>query len=122
LVGHWPTAITNGKLISTFCFHWVAEKLLVQQIPIDKEETDEKNFIQLRNKTYFSMTNEKMFRLPIIAKYFLTHAMCDVFLCIVPTAGRRNPKQNSDHLCKFVDRYREKVNPKANKQLFGSTR
>lgn len=37
----------------------------------------------------------------------------DVFLCIVPTAGRGNPKQNSDYLVKFLDRYRENYNPKA---------
>ncbi|KAL9882353.1 RNA-binding protein Ro60 isoform 1-T1 [Glossina fuscipes fuscipes] len=36
----------------------------------------------------------------------------DVFLCIVPNAGRGNPNQKSDHLCMQLDKYRLK-SPKA---------
>lgn len=37
----------------------------------------------------------------------------DLFLVIVPSAGRSNPNQNSNFLCKFMDKYRELKNKKA---------
>ncbi|XP_055913132.1 RNA-binding protein RO60 [Eupeodes corollae] len=37
----------------------------------------------------------------------------DLFLIIVPSAGRSNPNQNSSFLCRFLDKYREMKNKKA---------
>ncbi|XP_017476093.1 PREDICTED: 60 kDa SS-A/Ro ribonucleoprotein [Rhagoletis zephyria] len=91
-------------------FYWVDDKLTLGQLPWEREISveDALGFCDIFDIT---KTNQRLIT-PIL-RAMERKQTYDVFLVIVPTAGRGNPKQTSEFLCKFLDKYREKRNPKA---------
>ncbi|XP_067641914.1 RNA-binding protein Ro60 [Eurosta solidaginis] len=91
-------------------FYWMDDKLNLGQMPWDKnvKVDDVLEFCDILDIT---KTNQRLI-VPIL-RAMERKQTYDVFLVIVPTAGRGNPKQSSEFLSKFLDKYREKRNPKA---------
>uniref|UniRef100_A0A1A9W1X2 TROVE domain-containing protein n=1 Tax=Glossina brevipalpis TaxID=37001 RepID=A0A1A9W1X2_9MUSC len=58
-----------------------------------------------------NIKNSQRLVIPLV-EALLSDQIYDVFLCIVPNAGRGNPNQKSNHLCMQLDKYRLK-SPKA---------
>uniref|UniRef100_A0A1I8Q4U4 TROVE domain-containing protein n=1 Tax=Stomoxys calcitrans TaxID=35570 RepID=A0A1I8Q4U4_STOCA len=91
-------------------FHWYEDKMKLKKIVFEKDYTTHLGFT-----SYAVVENQKNNQRLVtpILNALSSQQVYDVFLCIVPTAGRGNPNQNSEFLCKFLDKYRETKNPKA---------
>nr|XP_014103722.1 60 kDa SS-A/Ro ribonucleoprotein [Bactrocera oleae] len=91
-------------------FYWIGDKLALGQMPWEDGITVE-DAIDYCDLLDITKTSQRLIT-PVL-RAMERKQVYDVFLVIVPTAGRGNPKNNSDLLCKFLDKYREKKNPKA---------
>lgn len=91
-------------------FYWCDEKLSLGKMLWKREITVE-DALDVCNVFDVTKTTQRLI-VPIL-RAMESKQVYDVFLVIVPTAGRGNPKQSSEFLCKFLDKYREKRNPKA---------
>ncbi|XP_075155967.1 RNA-binding protein Ro60 [Haematobia irritans] len=91
-------------------FHWYEDKMKLKKIVYEKDYTTHLGFT-----SYAVVENQKNNQRLVtpILNALSSQQVYDVFLCIVPTAGRGNPNKNSEFLCKFLDKYRQTKNPKA---------
>ncbi|KAI8121631.1 60 kDa SS-A/Ro ribonucleoprotein [Lucilia cuprina] len=91
-------------------FYWYEDKMKLKKILFEKTYSTQLGFTSY--DVVENQKNNQRLVTPIL-NALSSEQVYDVFLCIVPTAGRGNPKQNSDFLCKFLDKYRETKNPNA---------
>ncbi|KAM7349063.1 RNA-binding protein Ro60 isoform 1-T2 [Cochliomyia hominivorax] len=91
-------------------FHWYEDKMKLKRVLFEKNHATQVAFA-LYDVVENQKNNQRL--VTPIMNALSSEQVYDVFLCIVPTAGRGNPKQNSDFLCKFLDKYRETKNPNA---------
>lgn len=116
-------------------FYWIDDKLALGQMPWEAGITveDALGYCDLLDVSFMAKNCLSVVKFEFYVIYFICMQITktnqrlitpvlramerkqvyDVFLVIVPTAGRGNPKNNSEFLCKFLDKYREKKNPKA---------
>ncbi|XP_061388272.1 uncharacterized protein LOC133323348 [Musca vetustissima] len=91
-------------------FHWYEDKMKLKKIIYDKNATTHLGFTAY--DVVENQKNNQRLVTPIL-NAMSSQQVYDVFLCIVPTAGRCNPNKNSEFLCKFLDKYRQTKNSKA---------
>uniref|UniRef100_A0A1I8M9S1 TROVE domain-containing protein n=1 Tax=Musca domestica TaxID=7370 RepID=A0A1I8M9S1_MUSDO len=91
-------------------FHWYEDKMKLKKIVYEKDYTTHLGFTAY--DVVENQKNNQRLVTPIL-NALSSQQVYDVFLCIVPTAGRGNPNKNSEFLCKFLDKYRQTKNSKA---------